>query len=262
MLIQRRPPCSTTSTLGSAVAGAGCPSTRVREERRSRGFGRFGMATSKRVVDHRRHMSDSTRTEEALAAYTGSRPEVQALVPASARRILDLGCATGAVGAELKRRGGVEVVGVELDPALAREAQRRLDRVVVGSADALDPELGHFDAIVAADVLEHLPDPWSALRDAVDLLGPGGTVVVSLPNVRFFETFWQLGVRGRWPRREQGVFDRTHLRWFTLRDARELLEQAGLEVVDVVPLIRIRPKGSRFDPLFGWLAHTPLQGLF
>src|SRR3954463_6534664 len=117
MLIQRRPSCSTTSTFGSAAAGVGCPSTRVREARLSRGFGRFGMATSERVVDHRRHMTDSTTTSEALAAYTGARPEVQALVPAAARRVLDLGCSAGVLGAGLRSRGGVEVVGVELDPA-------------------------------------------------------------------------------------------------------------------------------------------------
>jgi 2-polyprenyl-3-methyl-5-hydroxy-6-metoxy-1,4-benzoquinol methylase len=207
-------------------------------------------------------MTDSTTTSEALAAYTGARPEVQALVPSSARRVLDLGCSAGALGAGLKERGGVEVVGVELDPELARAAETRLDRVVVGDVAALDEALGRFDCVVAADVLEHLPDPWAALRRVVELVEPGGAVVVSLPNVRFFETFWQLGVRGRWPRREQGVFDRTHLRWFALRDARELLEGAGLAVDAVRPLIRIRPRGSRFDRVFGWLARTPLQGFF
>jgi SAM-dependent methyltransferase len=207
-------------------------------------------------------MSDSTTTSEALAAYTGSRPEVRALVPASARRVLDLGCSAGAVGAALKDRGATEVVGVELDPALALQAQTRLDRVVVGDAGELPGDLGRFDCVVAADVLEHLDDPWAALRRAVDLLEPGGAVVVSLPNVRFFETFWQLGVRGTWPRRDQGVFDRTHLRWFALRDARELLEGAGLTVDAVRPLIRVRPRGSRFDRLFAWLGHTPLQGFF
>jgi trans-aconitate methyltransferase len=206
-------------------------------------------------------MSDSTTTSETLAAYTGARPEVQALVPASARRVLDLGCAAGALGAGLKDRGGVEVVGVELDPDLARQAQGRLDRVVVGDVRELDG-LGRFDCVVAADVLEHLEEPWDALRRAVELVEPGGAVVVSLPNVRFFETFWQLAVRGTWPRREQGIFDRTHLRWFALRDARELLEGAGLRVDEVRPLIRIRPRGSRFDRLFRWLGSTPLQGFF
>jgi SAM-dependent methyltransferase len=186
---------------------------------------------------------------------------VQALVPASARRVLDLGCATGALGAGLRERGA-EVVGVERDPALASAAGRRLDRVVAGDAADLPGDLGRFDCIVAADVLEHLPDPWTALRDAVRLLEPGGTVVVSLPNVRFFETFWELGVRGRWPRRDQGIFDRTHLRWFTLRDARDLLEGAGLRVDCVRPQIRVRRGGSRFDRLFAWLGRTPLRELF
>src|SRR5439155_7545387 len=106
----------------------------------------------------------------ALAAYTGSRPEVQALVPAPARRILDLGCSGGALGASLKERGSVEVVGVELGPHLAREAEGRLDRVVVGDAGALPDDLGRFDCVVAADVLEHLEDPWAALAAAVALL--------------------------------------------------------------------------------------------
>jgi SAM-dependent methyltransferase len=210
-------------------------------------------------------MTDSTSLSQALAAYTGARPEVQALVPRSARRILDLGCATGALGAGLRARQGAAVVGVELDPVHAREAEGRLDEVVVGDVEAVlegDVPLGRFDCIVAADVLEHLRDPWAALTSAVALLEPGGAVVVSLPNVRFFETFWQLGVRGRWPRRDHGIFDATHLRWFTRADAVELLEGAGLRVERVEPLIRVRPGGSRFDRLFGWLARTPLAGFF
>jgi methionine biosynthesis protein MetW len=198
------------------------------------------------------------------AAYEGERPEVQALVPAGARRILDLGCAAGALGAGLKRRSGAEVVGIEVDAGYAAEAAKRLDRVVHGDVERVlaEEEIGRFDCVVAADVLEHLVDPWSALRRAAGLLEPGGTVVISVPNVRFFETFWQVFVRGTWPRRAQGIFDSTHLRWFTLRDARSLASQAGLEVIEVLPLIRIRPAGSRFDRLFGWLARTPLRELF
>jgi 2-polyprenyl-3-methyl-5-hydroxy-6-metoxy-1,4-benzoquinol methylase len=223
------------------------------------------MATSERVVDHRGHMSDSTHDVGALEAYTGARPEVQALVPRSARRVLDLGCSSGALGAGLGARGA-EVVGVELNPVHAREAEARLDRVVVGDVEAVlareGAALGRFDCVVAADVLEHLRDPWAALRRAVELLEPGGTVVVSLPNVRFFEVFWELGVRGRWPRRAHGIFDASHLRWFTRADGVELLAQAGLRVEGERSMIRVRPGGSRFDSLFGWLARTPLRELF
>src|SRR3954471_19819173 len=110
------------------------------------------MAPSERVVDHRGHMEDSTHDADALGAYTGARPEVQMLVPRSARRILDLGCATGALGAALKARQGAEVVGVELDRAHAREAERRLDRVVAGDVEAGvdDPSLGRLGRGVAA----------------------------------------------------------------------------------------------------------------
>src|SRR4051794_3814 len=135
------------------------------------------MATSERVVDHRGHMSDSTHEPGALGAYTGARPEVQALVPRSARRVLDLGCSSGALGAALKARQETVVIGVELDPAHAREAERWLDRVLVGDAEELlgrGTDLGRFDCVVAADVLEHLRDPWTALRRAVALLDPGG----------------------------------------------------------------------------------------
>jgi 2-polyprenyl-3-methyl-5-hydroxy-6-metoxy-1,4-benzoquinol methylase len=172
------------------------------------------------------------------AAYESARPDVQALVPATARRILDLGCASGELGAALKRRQGAEVVGVELDPDYARDAAGRLDRVVnadVAAALADAEALGRFDCVIAADVLEHLVDPWDALRRAAALLDPGGAVVLSVPNVRYALTFWRLIRDGRWPREPAGVFDATHLRWFTPRDARELLEQAGLAVEREVP---------------------------
>src|ERR1700712_3242576 len=95
-------------------------------------------------------------SQSALAAragaYEGARPEVQALVPREARRVLDLGCAAGALGAALKERQAIEVVGVELDPDYAAEAARRLDRVVTGDVGevlaSLSADLGRVDCIV------------------------------------------------------------------------------------------------------------------
>lgn len=179
------------------------------------------------------------------AAYENPRPEIQARVPSSARRILDLGCASGALGAALKARQDCTVVGVERNAAYAARARERLDRIVVGDLDAVDlAELGRFDCVIAGDILEHLVDPWSVLRATAALIEPGDAVVVSLPNIRYWETFWQLGVKGTWPKRSLGIFDRTHLRWFTLRDAYDLLDQAGCDVVGVDRLLRLRPDGT------------------
>jgi methionine biosynthesis protein MetW len=179
------------------------------------------------------------------AAYENPRPELQRQVPDTARRILDLGCASGALGEALKARQACEVVGVERDPAYAERARARLDRVVEADLESVAlAELGRFDCVIAGDILEHLVDPWRVLRDAAALVGPGDAVVVSLPNVRYWETFWQLGVKGTWPKRSLGIFDRTHLRWFTLRDAYDLLDQAGCEVEAVDRRLRLRPTGA------------------
>ncbi|WP_372789304.1 class I SAM-dependent methyltransferase [Paraconexibacter sp.] len=177
-------------------------------------------------------------------AYENPRPELQARIPSDAERILDLGCSSGTLGAALKQRQSCSVVGIEVDGDYVVAAQERLDDVLHADLEAVNlAALGRFDCVVAGDVLEHLVDPWRVLRDAVAVLEPGGTAVVSLPNVRYWETFWQIGVRGTFPRRTLGIFDRTHLRWFTLRDAYDLFEQAGLEVVAVDRQYRFGPTG-------------------
>lgn len=187
--------------------------------------------------------------------------DVLAVVPRSASRILDLGCSVGALGAAIKAQQKVHVVGIELVPEYAREAGRRLDRVITGDlAEILSRSgsIGSFDCIIAADVLEHLVDPWLALRRAVQLLEPDGTVIVSLPNVRYYETFVAL-LRGRWPRRPAGIFDATHLRWFTRADAVDLLTQAGLSVGAVHP--QIWGLAGWRDHLVPIVARTPLAPL-
>src|SRR5919206_5097800 len=64
------------------------------------------------------------------AAYESERREIVDLVPARARRVLDLGCSTGWLAAALKQRGDVEVVGIEREPAYAAEARTHCDRVI------------------------------------------------------------------------------------------------------------------------------------
>jgi 2-polyprenyl-3-methyl-5-hydroxy-6-metoxy-1,4-benzoquinol methylase len=186
--------------------------------------------------------------------YFGPRPEVAALVPDDSCRVLDLGCAVGSLGSLLESRG-MRVTGIELDPALAALASRTLTKVLTGdiveilkAGEDLDP--AGYDAVVAADCLEHLADPAEALRLAVQRLVPHGCVIVSLPNVRHWDTLWNLGVRGVWPQRQSGIHDRTHLRWFTRRSVVELLEDAGLHVEAVESVRRVRESRP------SWLDHV------
>jgi methionine biosynthesis protein MetW len=202
-------------------------------------------------------MQESRRVARA-DAYENPRAELQRHVPPGARRVLDLGCASGALGAALKARGA-HVVGVERDPEYAAHARARLDQVIEADLETLDPEpLGRFDVLIAGDVLEHLADPWSVLRRFAEIVEPGGTVVVSLPNVRHWESVFAIAVQGRFPRRNEGVFDRTHLRWFTLHDAWSLVDQAGLTVEAVERRIRYRRVGGAIQtPVARLIARVP-----
>jgi 2-polyprenyl-3-methyl-5-hydroxy-6-metoxy-1,4-benzoquinol methylase len=193
---------------------------------------------------------DRDQRAARAAAYESERGEILDLVPARARRVLDLGCSTGWLARALKARGEVEVVGIEREAAYAEEARAHCDRVVVADVEAVPDGLGRFDCLVAADVLEHLVDPWAALQRYAALLEPHGTAVVSLPNVGHWSTYAALA-RGTWPRVPEGIPDATHLRWFKQRDARALHAQAGLRVTAVDRRPRLIWRGSRLDDLLG-----------
>jgi len=165
----------------------------------------------------------------ALVAAHGLSPAHRLLLDAvpPGARVLDAGCATGYLARELTARGCV-VVGAEADPAAAAAAQPHCAEVVPGDlegepARAALRALAPFDALVCGDVLEHLRDPWDALAFLATLLRPGASAAISVPNVAHW-TGRRALLRGRFPYAEHGLFDRTHLRFFTRAGARELAE--------------------------------------
>ncbi len=170
-------------------------------------------------------------TPATPAYYANPRADMLRHVPTHARNILDVGCGAGALGASIKRRQLARVVGVEYVAEQAQRAGTVLDAIHVGDAAALDlPYLpGSFDCLIYSDVLEHLVDPWAMLARHRPLLAPGGTLLVSLPNVQFIGVIAGL-LRGRWEYRRRGIMDRTHLRFFTRRSAWAMIVGAGYGV--------------------------------
>lgn len=163
---------------------------------------------------------------------------MRAFVPASARVILDLGCGDGAFAdglrAERRDRGvDLELWGVELDAGAAARAGQRLDRVIVGGAEDAAAQLpdGRFDCIVCNDILEHLAWPDRVLAALRPKLASGGVVVASIPNVRYFHNVWDLALRGAWDYQDEGIRDRTHLRFYTRASMHDLFGAAGFRVV-------------------------------
>ncbi len=175
-----------------------------------------------------------------------ANPDILDRIPLAARSVLDVGCGSGALAVEyLRRNPAALMVGIERDAAAAAIARGRMHHVLEGDVER-DPlpfqgnlPQGGFDCIIYGDVLEHFQDPWAVLRQQVRALAPGGTVLVCMPNVEHW-SFVERLLRGTWNYEPQGLFDSTHLRWFSLESTRRALIEAGLQPVDV--------KGRVFNP--------------
>jgi 2-polyprenyl-3-methyl-5-hydroxy-6-metoxy-1,4-benzoquinol methylase len=161
------------------------------------------------------------------------RPEVVPFVPGDVTSVLDVGCASGGFGERLRasRRAITRLVGVEPVEAEAELARKAgYDEVHVGYfPQALPDDTTPFQCIVLNDVLEHMVDPWQALEDVKDYLGPGGWVVASIPSIQYLPVSLRV-LRGQWTYTDEGTLDRTHLRFFTKTTMREMFEGAGFEV--------------------------------
>lgn len=164
------------------------------------------------------------------------RLELLSLVRGRGLRVLELGCASGVLGAELKHRGKAATVhGIEMHSEVAAGARGRIDRVWTADVESFDPsELDlPYDVLIAADVLEHVRDPWSLLQNMTKVLAEHGQLVASIPNVRYLPVVGDLLVRGRFEYRSEGVLDRTHLRFFTRQSIHQLLAGAGFVDIEV-----------------------------
>jgi 2-polyprenyl-3-methyl-5-hydroxy-6-metoxy-1,4-benzoquinol methylase len=160
------------------------------------------------------------------------REEVLSLVPRGVSRVLDVGCHRGAFGKALKDREGCEVWGVEPIQDTAEVARQRLDRVLVGMIEQVMPELppASFDLITFNDALEHMAWPDEVLRSCKPLLAPEGAVLASIPNIRFWPAMMEIVKNADFPYADSGIFDRTHLRFFTKRSIPRLFDQAGYRI--------------------------------
>ena len=188
------------------------------------------------VCDHREVMIAGGVYVHRWASLRGqTRHDLLDRISLEARTILEFGCGEAPLGEALKRRQKCRVVGVELDRDAAAIARKRIDDVYCGDVREIVSILEErFDCIVGGYIVEHLDEPWSFLADLRRISAPGGSLLLSLPNVANASVVNDL-LQGRFDYVYMGLTCVGHLRFFTRRSVEEMLAIAGWEVVSVEP---------------------------
>ncbi len=167
-------------------------------------------------------------TKKPDAYYEHPRVDFLTWVAATGTSVLDLGCGAGAFGHHLRDLGFAHLTGVEIASEAASRARDTYDLILeMPISEALPRITGTFDLIICADVLEHLIDPWSVTSDLRRLAHQSTILAVSIPNVRYWRALARLAVGKGFAYEESGIFDSTHLRFFTPTDALRMLRDAG-----------------------------------
>jgi 2-polyprenyl-3-methyl-5-hydroxy-6-metoxy-1,4-benzoquinol methylase len=147
-------------------------------------------------------------------------------------RVLDVGTASGT----LARRNGknsLRFFGIEANPDWAAIARPYYEQLwTCRFEEAPDEVVQGYDAVVLADVLEHLPDPGTALTRLVRLQAHGCLFIISVPNVANLWIRLSL-LMGHFNYAERGILDRTHLRFYTRRSLAGMIKAAGLEIISI-----------------------------
>ena len=188
-------------------------------------------------------------------SYIGLRRDLIKYISGENLKILDVGCALGVNGKYLIDNDiASEVVGIEFDKKMAKEASKHNSKIFCGDLnnnEFLESFLNFnytFDYILFGDILEHLLEPQKVLTVLKTLLNKYGKIIISLPNIAHVELFIQVFIKGSWPKNERGIFDKTHLRWFTRKDVFSLVKKSDLEVIKYERNFRSRDAiGSKFD---------------
>lgn len=176
--------------------------------------------------------------------------KVTKFVPPRKSKVLDIGCASGYLGSVLIKKG-YKVYGVDVDPRAVKAAKSKgYEEVLVLDIESCEKYARfrrYFDAIICADILEHLRRPDKVLLMLKEYLKPGGFLIASIPNMAYWKIRLKL-MLGKFEYEEHGILDKTHLRFFTLKTGKQLFERSGFRVIEI--------------DYTGFLAYAPLLRFF
>lgn len=174
--------------------------------------------------------------------FNHERPEMLAFLPKTCKTVLDVGCGEGTFALQIKEMYGAEVWGIELMSEPGEEAKKQLDKVFVGPCENFVEDLpaNYFDVIYCNDVLEHLVDPYTFLSQLKSKLAPAGVVISSIPNIRYHDAFKKIILQKKFEYEGHGIFDKTHMRFFTKSSIAKMYTDLGYEIISHMGINRTR----------------------
>ncbi|MCW5910445.1 MAG: class I SAM-dependent methyltransferase [Cyclobacteriaceae bacterium] len=199
--------------------------------------------------------------DKNISYFSNVREDLINLIPKDSMSILEIGAGGGDTLLEIKRRDPRRIVyGLELNNIEgSNQANSLIDKFIFGNIENDDVDISkfQFDVILIGDVLEHLIDPWKVLNKIKSSLNPKGLFIVSIPNARHYRLISSLLFGGTFNYQEQGVLDKTHLRFFCKKDSIDLFESAKLKVESIDPIFKYYPESNKIK----WFNRLTL-GLF
>jgi len=192
--------------------------------------------------------------------FSQTRPEMHKYLPATASKILDVGCGEGRFLSEQPLSSKIEKWGMDIDAISAMIAEEKYHKVLIGDVQSNFASLpnDYFDCIVFNDILEHLVNPEEILLMANSKLLHNGTIIASIPNVRYITNLINLNLKKNWEYEEHGILDRTHLRFYTKKSIINMFLRLNFEIVKLEGINAI--KDFRFTLLnimsLGYLSDT------
>ena len=200
------------------------------------------------------------------AAHDVHNADVLRLMPSDLKRVVEVGCSSGALArAYTEGNRACEYIGVEIEPEYAERAKAHCSSVICADIESLNEaifqSLFPSDCWIIGDSLEHLRDPWTLLKRIRGQLATTARIIACIPNAQHWSVQARLNCGAFWYE-DQGLLDRTHLRWFTRLTIIELFRSTGYQIVEgfsrvadeparekLLPAIRAMALATGTDPL-------------
>lgn len=160
--------------------------------------------------------------------YNNPRKEIIQFLPKQYSKVLEIGCAEGMFRMNIKK--DAEVWGVEPNQPSAQKAEPHYHKVLVGFFEQIVADLpeNYFDLVICNDVIEHMPDPHQFFLLLKSKVTKECVIITSIPNVRFIGVMTEFLFLKDWRYRDNGVLDRTHLKFFTKKSLSRFFNECGL----------------------------------